>query len=116
MRPRFFRSLLLILLLAFAGLASAVPCVERGELAPVFLGADAAKQKHCSSDISSACSNEHSGNCGTECSCCPGLSNSLATLSDSKPTFTRQSLRATTYSRFKSPPELDTELRPPIVS
>jgi len=116
MQPGFFRSLLLILLLTFAGLASAVPCSERDEMTPALMNAEASEQNHCSSDKPTDCSSGHTGDCGIECSCCPGLSNSLAALSDSKPAFFRQGPRNTTYLRFNSPPEPDTELRPPITS
>ncbi|GAA5443287.1 hypothetical protein Misp06_01463 [Microbulbifer sp. NBRC 101763] len=116
MNPGFLRSLLLILLLAFAGLASAVPCIERGEVAPALMSADSNEQSHCSSEKPNDCSNEHAGNCSIECGCCPGLGNNLAAPSDSKPIFITQSSCNTAYFRFNVPPEPDTELRPPIHS
>ncbi|GAB2887939.1 hypothetical protein ACCI51_01665 [Microbulbifer echini] len=113
MRNGSFRTLLLILLLAFAGLASAVPCAEPADIAPQSM--TNGEQSHCASDQPADCRSEHSGDCGIECSCCPGLSNSLAAVSESKPNFTRSPPEATAYSVFTPAPDPENTLRPPIL-
>ncbi|WP_226642469.1 hypothetical protein [Microbulbifer variabilis] len=106
------RTLLLILLLAFAGFASAVPCAEPADM--LRQGMESTEQGHCEADKADDCHGEHRGDCGIECGCCPGLSNSLAAVSDPIPNFSRPISLATTNSVFKPSPDPESALRPPI--
>ncbi|WP_445356605.1 hypothetical protein ACJJIC_05890 [Microbulbifer sp. ANSA002] len=112
MHTAHLRTLLLILLLAFAGLASAVPCAEPADM----LGLENSEQRHCEADKANDCHSEHRGDCGIECGCCPGLSNSLAAISANVPNFSRPISLAATYSVFKPSPDPESALRPPIAS
>ncbi|WP_444924125.1 hypothetical protein ACJJH9_01990 [Microbulbifer sp. DLAB2-AF] len=108
----YLRTLLLILLLAFAGLASAVPCAEPADM----LSMENSEQGHCEADKADDCHSEHRGDCGIECGCCPGLSNSLAVISANIPNFLRPISLATAYTVFKPSPDPESALRPPIAT